>query len=121
MDRAGARARSATTSVNEFNTGSCLTIRASAASTAASADVLRRAPARAIPDAGSQSPPACTAMSGCKDTGRLGFIGQREFVDQPRQSQRDLKVGAHRRLPGVLNRKRQRLSDGVDVVIKRIS
>ena len=30
------------------------------------------------------------ASSGCKDTGRLGFIAQREFVDKPRQT--DLRL-----------------------------
>src|SRR5258708_7059454 len=113
MAPARARARSATTSVNEFSTGSCLAIRASAASTAPSADILPPETARGISAAGSQSPPACTAISGCKDTGRLGFIGQREFADQPREPQRHVEIGAHRRLPGVLNRKRQRLGGGV--------
>ena len=49
------------------------------------------------------------AISGCKDTGRLGFVGQREFIDQPRQPQRHFEIGLDRRSPGVVDRQRQRL------------
>src|SRR5882757_1027623 len=118
--RAFARARSAVTSVNAFRTGSCLLIRASAASVAESADMLRLATACAIPAADSPSALAVIAVSGAVDTGRLGFIRQRELVDQPRQPQRHFEIGAHRRPPVLFDRQRQRLADGVDVVVKRI-
>src|SRR3954470_8193430 len=116
--RARARARSARTSVNAFSTGLWAAIRARAASTAASADVLRVESACAIAEAVGQSLPAGTPTSGCKDTGRLAFIGQREFVDQPRQSQRYREIGMHRRLPGVLNRQRQRPGNRVDIAVE---
>src|ERR1700736_5849942 len=122
MARARVRARSASTSVNEFSSGLCCAIRASAASATLSADILRLATACAISEAGSQSPvvvmTAPSARSGCKDTGRLCFIRQREFIDQPRQLQRHLEIGPYRRLPGLLDRQRQRLSDGIYVVIR---
>src|SRR5450432_804753 len=119
--RALARARSAVTSVNEFKIGSCFAIRASAASVTLSADILRPVTACAISEAESPSLLAAIAVSGCKDTGRLGFIGQRELIDQPRQPQRHLEVGLDRRPPGFLDRQRQGFADGVDVGIKRIS
>src|ERR1700687_3915518 len=114
--RALARARSTVTSVKAFRIVSCFAIRASAASVTASADSLRPATAEAISAADSPSLLSIMAGAGCKDTGRLGFIGQREFIDQPRQPQRDFEVGPHRRLPGIVDRQRQRLGDGVDIV-----
>ena len=88
-----ARARSAVTSVKEFRIESCLAIRASAASVTLMADILPPATACAISEADRSSGFAVMALSGCKDTGRLGFVGQREFVDQPRQPQRHLEIG----------------------------
>src|SRR2546421_11448416 len=85
--RALARARSAVTSVKALRTESCFLIRASAASTASSADIFRLATACAISAADSPSEFAVMAVSGAEDTGRLGFIRQREFIDQPRQPQ----------------------------------
>src|SRR6202166_3985066 len=119
--RALARARSAVTSVNELRMGSCLAIRASAASVTPSAETLRPATADAISAADSPSLSAVMAGSRCKDTGRLGFIGQRKFVDQPGQPQRHFQISLHRRLPGILDRHCQRLGYGVDILIKRIS
>src|SRR3984957_9446386 len=111
------RARSAVTSVKALRMGLCFAIRASAASVTASADSLRPATAEAISAADSPSLLSVMAGSGCKATGRLGFIWQREFIDQPRQSQRDLEIGPHRRLPGIHDRQRERVGDGVDIVI----
>src|SRR5580704_9063303 len=118
--RALARARSAVTSVKQLRMASCCLIRASAASVACSADILRLVTALAISAAERPPESALMAKSGCKKTGRLGFVGQRKFIDHPRQPQRDLEIGAHRRPPGVLDRQRQRLCDGVDVIVKRI-
>src|SRR5674476_608105 len=106
MARAFARARSAVTSVNEFRMVSCLAIRASAASVTPSADILRPATASAISTADSPSPPPVVAGSGCKDTGRLGFVWQREFIHQPRNPQRELEIGPDRRPPGLVDRER---------------
>src|SRR5882724_10320823 len=126
--RALARARSAVTSVKEFKTGSCLAIRASAASVTASADILRPATANAISEADSVSwsiimrstilRSTVMAISGRKDTGRLGFVRQREFIDQPRQPQRHFEIGLHGRLPGIVDRQAQGFRDGVDIIIK---
>ena len=44
------------------------------------------ATARAISAADNSSRSTVMAISGCKDTGRLGFVWQRELIDQPRQS-----------------------------------
>ena len=121
MARAFARARSAVTSVKEFKTGLCLAIRASAASVTASAEIFRPATACAMSEADKPSRVAVMARSRCKDTGRLGFVRQRELVHQPRQPQRYLEIGLDRRLPGILDRQRQSFGDGVDIIIKRIS
>src|ERR1700712_4465577 len=118
--RAVDRARSAVTSVKEFRTASWRAIRASAASATPSADNLRLATALAISAADSPSEPTVMAISGCKDTGGLGFVRQHELIDQPRQPQRHLEIGPDRRLPGVIDRQRQRLADGGDVVTQRI-
>ena len=79
--RALARARSAVMSVNEFSTESCLAIRAKAASVAPRADSLPPATARAISWADSPSVFTVMALSGGVDTGRLGFVRQRKFID----------------------------------------
>ena len=118
--RALARARSAVTSVKELRTELCFAIRASAASVASSAEIFRLATACAISVADSLSELAVMAISGAVDTGRLGFVRQREFIDQPRQAQRHLKIGFHRGPPALLDRQRKRLADGIDVVVKRI-
>src|SRR5882757_921950 len=115
-----ARARSAVTSVKEFRIASCFSIRANAASIAAEADISRLATACAISAADRSSGVAVMAISGCKDTGGLGFIGERKFIDQPRQPQRDLEIGLDRRPPGVIDRQRQGFADGVNVVVQRI-
>src|SRR4051795_4333809 len=116
--RALARARSAVTSVKELSTESCLAIRASAASVASSADSLLSVTACAICWADSPSVFAVMALSGCVDTGRLGFVRQRELIDQPRQPQRHFEVRPHRRPPGFLDRQRQRFGHGVDVIVQ---
>src|SRR5260370_10231569 len=121
MLRALARARSAVTSVNEFRMGLCLAIRASAASVASSADIFPPATARAISEADSPSLLVVMARSGCKDTGRLGLVWQRELIHQPRDPQRHLEIGPDRRLPGLVDRQRQPFRDGIDIFIKRIS
>src|ERR1700733_6517585 len=118
--RALARARSAVTSVKEFRMRSCLAMRASAASVTAIADSLLSATACAISAADNPSELTAVAVSGCKDTGRLGFVGQREFIDQPRQPQRYLEVGAHCRPPAILDRQGQCFGDGVDIIVERI-
>src|SRR6266481_5887206 len=109
MARALARARSAVTSVKAFRMELWLAIRASAASVASSAEMLRPATACAISAADSPSELAVVTISGCIDTGRLGFVRQCEFVDQPRQPQRHLEIGLDRRPPGILDRESQRL------------
>src|SRR5450432_4063756 len=103
MARALARARSAVTSVNEFRMASYLAIRASAASVTPSADILRPVTADAISAADGPSLPALLARSGCKDTGRLGFVRQREFIHQPRDPQRECEIGLDRRPPGLVD------------------
>src|SRR5712672_2561616 len=115
-----ARARSAVTSVNAFRTGLCLLIRASAVSVTESADILRLATACAIAAADSPSALAVIAISGAIDTGRLGFIWELELIHQRRQPRRHFEVGTHRRPPAFLDRQRQGLADGIDVVLKRI-
>src|SRR6266850_6091738 len=117
--RAFARARSAVMSVNEFSTESCLAIRAKAASVASSAESSRSVTACAICWADSPSVFTVMALSSRVDTGRLGLIRQREFVDQPRQPQRHFEVRPHGRPPGFLDRQRQRLGYGVDVIIQK--
>src|ERR1700676_4059882 len=118
--RALARARSAVTSVKEFRIPSCLAIRANAASVTATADVLRPATACAISEADSPRSSTVMVRSGCKDTGRLCFVGQRKFIDQPRQPQRDLQIGFDRRLPGIVDRQSEGFADSVDIVIKGV-
>src|SRR5579871_5375329 len=112
--RALARARSAVISVKALRTVSCCSIRASAAWVTSSAETFLAATALAT------SSPEVMAGSSGEDTGRLGFVRQFEFVDEPRQPQRHFQIGAHRRPPGVLDRQRQRLADGVDILIQRI-
>src|SRR5215475_5568517 len=104
-----ARARSAVTSVKALRMPSRCRIRASAASVTSSAEICLPETARAI--AVADNAPDCSdiAISGCEDTGRLGFVRQRELVNHPRQLQRDVEIGAHRGPPGVLDRQRQRL------------
>src|ERR1700730_1265611 len=120
ISRALARARSPVTSVKEFRTGSRLAIRASAASITLTADNFRPATADAISAAESPSMSVVMARSGCEDTGRLDFIWQREFVDQPRQSQRYFEIVLDGRFPGSLDRQAQGFRDGVNIVIKWI-
>src|SRR3981081_2040363 len=111
MLRAFARARAAVTSVKEFRTESCLAIRASAASVTLRAEILRPATACAISAAVSPSLSAVMASAGCNDTGRLGFVRQREFIDQPRQPQRHLEIGLDGRPPGIVDRQRQTVAN----------
>src|SRR6202048_243666 len=105
--RAFARARFAVTSVKAFRTESYLAIRVSAASVTLSAEIFRPVTPRTISEADSSSELAVMAVSGGKDTGRLGRIGQRKVIDQPRQPQRHLEIGPHSRLPGIVDRQRQ--------------
>src|SRR6185369_17590735 len=112
-----ARARVAVTSVKEFRIGSCLEILARVASVTLSAVIFPPCTAEAISAADKPSVAAGAAGSGCKDICRLGVIGQHKFIDQPRQPQRHLEIGLHGRLPGLLNRQRQRRGDGLDVSI----
>src|SRR5579871_3999637 len=116
--RALARARSAVTSVKAFSTLLCCLIRARVASITFSAESFLAATALVICSA--DAAPELMAGSSGEDTGRLGFVRQFKFVDEPRQSQRHVQIGAHRRLPGVLDRQAQRLADGVDILIQRI-
>src|SRR5690242_13503797 len=116
--RALARARSAVTSVKELRMPSCCLMRASAASVASSADILRAATALAI-SAAVISGLVVMAASGREDRRRLGLVRQREFVDEAGEPQRDFEIGAHRRPPGLLDRQRQRFRYGVDVVVQR--
>src|SRR5437868_360730 len=118
--RAVARARSAVMSVKEFRTGSCLAIRAKAASVASSADSLRPVTACAICWAENPSVLVVMALSRGVDTGRLGFVRQREFVDQPRQPQRHFEVRPHRRPPGFVDRQCQLRGYGVDVIVQGV-
>jgi hypothetical protein len=76
---------------------------------ASSADNLRAATACAVASAESPSVFVIMATSRGVDTGRLGFIRQRELIDQPRQPQRHFEVRPHGRPPGFLDRQRQRL------------
>src|SRR3954469_612873 len=115
-----ARARVAVTSVKEFRIGSCRAILARVASVTLRAVTFPPCTAEAISAADRASASAGLAESGCKDICRLGLIGQHKFIDQPRQPQRHLEIGLHRRLPRRLNRQRQRSGDGLDVIIKRI-
>ena len=117
--RAVARARSAVTSVKEFSTLSCLAIRASAASVASSADNFLSLTARAIWSADIAT--AADAVSGCEDTGGLGFVGKFKLVHHPRQTHGYFEIGAHRRLPGVLDGQSQEFRCGVDVFVERVS
>src|SRR5256885_10752704 len=73
---------------------------------------------RSISWAASPSVFTVMALSGCVDTGRLGFVRQREFIDQPRQPQRHFEVRPHGRPPGFLDRQRKRLGYGVDVIVQ---
>src|SRR5262249_43079398 len=118
--RALARARSAVTSVNELRMPSRCLIRASASSTASSAESLRDATAAAISEADVGLDAALMAPSGCEDTGRLGFVRQGELVDHPTQSQRHFEIYAHRGLPSRLDRQCQKLGSGVNIVIQWI-
>src|SRR6266481_7889735 len=115
------RARPAVTSVNELNTVSRCSMRANAASVTSSADILRPLTALAISEA--KGPPEASLMAAScgEDTGRLGVVGQREFIDHPRQPQRNLEVRPHRGPPGVFDRQREGLRDGIDIIVKRIS
>src|SRR5262245_14253689 len=89
------RARSAVTSVNALRMELCWLIRASASSIASWAESLPELTALAISEAdcGTDALPMAgflaefMANSGGEDTGRLGFIRQREFVNEPRQPQ----------------------------------
>src|SRR5579863_318518 len=116
-----ARARSAVTSVKELRTESYFAIRESTASVARSAESFPSLTACAVSEAESVSRPGAALISGCKDTGRLGFVGQCKLIHQPRQPHGHFEIGPHRRFPGVLDRQGQGFRDGIDVVIKRIS
>src|SRR6478736_6304645 len=82
--RALARARSAVTSVKELSVGSCLLMRASAASVTSTADNLRLATACAMAEPDMLLESDARAISGCEDIGRLDLVRQREFIDQAR-------------------------------------
>src|ERR1700761_4747777 len=87
ISRALARARSAVTVVKELSTPSCRLIRARAASVTSSADSRPALTDLAISEAGGGAD-AVMATSCAEDTGRLGFVGQREIVDESGQPQR---------------------------------
>src|SRR5580704_14136821 len=99
-------------------------MRASAASVASSAVSLWEVTALAISDADGVAEAAVMTIflagSGSEDTGRLGFVGQREFVDQPCHPQRHFQISAHRASPCVLDRQAQGRSDGGDVIVDHI-
>jgi hypothetical protein len=107
--------------VKEFSTRSYCAIRASAASATLSAESLPHFTACAISVADSRSLPEGGEISGCKDTGRLGFVRQRKLVDKPRQPHGHYEIGPHCGPPGILDRKREGFRDGIDIFIKRIS
>src|SRR5690349_19409443 len=113
--RALARARSAVTSVKELRRRSCCAMRISASSVASSAESLPEATALAMSAADWIG--TVMALSGDKDTGRLGLVRQRKLVDEFRQPQRYFEIRPHRGLPGVLDRQRQRFRDGCDVIV----
>src|SRR4051794_8862704 len=116
--RALARARSAVTSVNALRMVSCCLMRASAASVASSADILRPATALAISEA-VISGLVVMAASDREHGRRLGLVRQREFVDEAAEPQRDLEIGANGRPPCFLDRQRQRFGDSVDIIVQR--
>src|SRR5262249_31897389 len=117
ISRALARARSAVTSVKELSTESCCLIRASTVSVTSSADSLPEVTALAISEADGR---ALMTTSGGEDAGRLGLVRQRELVDELCKPQRHFKVGAHGRLPGLLDRQVQRLRDRGDVIVDTV-
>src|SRR5579863_17368 len=115
------RARSAVTSVKELSTESYFAIRASAASVTPSAESFPPLTACAVSEAEAKSRPDAAVMSGCKDTGRLGFVGQCKLIHQPRQPHGHFEIGPDSGLPRNLDRQGQGFRDGIDVIIKRIS
>src|SRR5579859_1109003 len=114
--RAFDRARSAVTLVKEFSTPSYLTIRASAASVASSADNFLSLTARAM----SSADITADAVSGCEDTGGLGFVGKFKLVHHPREAHGHFEIGPDRRLPGVLDRQSQEFRGSVDIVVQGV-
>src|SRR5258705_11487475 len=121
MAFARVRARSAVTSVNALRTVSRCLMRASAASVTSSADILRPVTALAMSAADGVPDESFILASSCEDTGGLGLVGQREFVDHALHPQRYVEVRADGRPPAVLDRQRKRAGDGVNVIVKRIS
>src|SRR5579859_260976 len=117
--RALARARSAVTSVKALRTGSCCTILASVASMTSDADSLPELTALAISEA-DVGVDVAMAASGPEDTGRLGFVRQRELVDELRHPQRYFEIGAHRAPPGILDREVQGFRDRGDVIVETV-
>src|SRR4051794_2899744 len=116
--RALARARSAVMSVKALRMVSCCLMRASAASVASSADILRLATALAISEA-VISGLVVMAASDREHGRRLGLVRQREFVDEAAEPQRDLQIGANRRPPCFLDGQRQRFRDSVDIIVQQ--
>src|SRR3954454_23626137 len=112
--RALARARSAGVSVKALRMALCCLMRASAASVASRADILRPATALAISEAVISGLVVMAASDG-EHGRRLGLVRQRKFVDEAAEPQRDFEVGANGRSPSVLDRQCQRLRYGVDV------
>src|SRR6201995_1071636 len=114
--RALARARSAVTAVKELSTPSCCLIRASAASVTSSADIRPALTDLAI----SEADGVAVMASGAVGTGRLGFVRQREVVDELCQPQRHFEIGAHSPLPGRLDAQAQPLRDRGDVIVDSV-
>src|SRR5258707_4447196 len=115
------RPRSAVTSVNALKTASRCLMRASAASVTSSADILRPVTASAMSAADEVPDESFILASSCEDTGGLGLVGQREFVDHAPHPQRYVEGRADGPPPAVLHPQRKRAGDGVDVILKRIS
>jgi hypothetical protein len=59
-----------------------------------------------------------SAGSSGVDTGWLGIVWELVVIDQLRQPQRNLEIGADRAPPGLLDRESQRTPDGVDIVVQ---
>lgn len=90
-------------------------MRVSAASVTARAELAPPPTACAIAVAEAELGSGC---SGGEDIGGLGFVRQREFVDQSRKAQRDVEIGAHRGFPRRRDGKAERRRGGVDEGVK---
>src|SRR4051794_35930295 len=118
IERARARARSASTSVNELSTGSRAVMRASASSTTVIAETRPLATAVAMSPALAQ--PLSKSGSGFEDRRGLGIVRQLLFADERGEPECDGEIGADFGLPRFVNWNAQRRSGGVDVGVEGI-